>query len=290
MTDVALVTCRELPEPDPDAAPIGRALEAAGLSWTMLPWDDERADPGGATVSVFRSCWNYPEHADAFDAWVRDARDRTRLLNPADVVLWNLHKRYLLDLEAAGVPTTPTEVVARGARTGLGDVLRDRGWSDVVIKPAISAASWRTMRVGPDDRAAGEAWFADLVADGDTLVQPYLASVEHHGERALVWIGGELSHAVRKTPRWHGEDELVSTEAMPISDAEGDVARAAVAVARRRGDLVYARIDMAPDPAGQPVVMELELVEPSLFFPQGSADALRRYVAAIGDAVGLSSR
>lgn len=279
--DVALVTCRRLPEPDPDAAPVGRALDAAGLSWSMLPWDDPDADVGAARATVFRSCWNYPSHAAAFDAWVRDAAAATTLLNPAPVVRWNIHKRYLLELEAAGVPATPTEVVPRGATSTLADLLARRGWSDVVVKPAISAGSWRTMRVGAHNAAAGQQHFTALVGAGDTLVQPYLASVEDHGERALVWIAGELSHAVRKTPRWHGEDELVSTEAMPISDAEAAVALAAIKVAQRRGDLLYARVDIAPDARGAPVVMELELVEPSLFFAQGPAETLERYVAGI---------
>ncbi|MCP4873494.1 MAG: hypothetical protein GY898_32810 [Proteobacteria bacterium] len=277
MTDVALITCEALPEPDPDAAPIAAALEAAGLTHTLLPWDAADADPGAASVALFRSCWNYPWMIDRFAAWLDVAGAATTLLNGLDVVKWNLHKRYLLDLAAAGVPTTPTEVVAAGSTETLGDILGRRGWTDVVVKPAISAGSFRTLRCGVE----GQAHLADLLTAGDVLVQPYLSSVEGHGERALVWLDGHLSHAIRKTVRWQGEDELVSTEAMPISDAEAEVAAAAVAVAQARGDLLYARIDMAPNASGQPVVMELELIEPSLFFPQGGPQALERFVAGI---------
>jgi hypothetical protein len=114
------------------------------------------------------------------------------------------------------------------------------------------------------------------------LVQPYLDSVEGHGERALVWIDGELTHAVRKSPRFIGDAEQVSA-AVPIADEEAAVARAALAVAPT--PLLYARIDVARDEHGAPRVMELELVEPSLFFAQGPA-ALARLVAALRRQVG----
>jgi hypothetical protein len=275
--DIALITCDVLPEPDPDAASIAAGLDAAGLSHTMLAWDDPSADPAVAPVAVFRSCWNYPWMLDRFAAWLTAADRATRLLNGLDVVRWNLHKSYLLDLHAAGIPTIPTEVVRQGSAETLPELLARRGWDDVVVKPAVSAGSFRTKRCGAD----GQDHLASLLELGDALVQPYLPSVEGYGERAMVWLDGELSHAIRKTVRWQGDEECVSAEATPISDAEAEVAAAAVTVAQARGDLLYARVDVAPDGSGQPVVMELELIEPSLFFPQGGPAALERFVAGI---------
>jgi len=169
--------------------------------------------------------------------------------------------------------------VPRGSRRTLAAIRQDQGWTDVVIKPAVSAASFRTMRATRDLAADGERHLAALAADGDVLVQRYLPSVEDYGERALVWIDGHLTHAVRKSPRFEGQHEAVSGDAVPISAAESALARAALGVVRE--PMLYARIDVAPGPAGAPVVMELELVEPSLFFPQCPA-ALERFVAAIG--------
>jgi hypothetical protein len=102
--------------------------------------------------------------------------------------------------------------------------------------------------------------------------------VEGHGERALVWIDGELTHAVRKSPRFEGQDETVSSEAMEISSAEAALALRTLGAVD--GPLLYARVDVALGPDGEPVVMELELVEPSLFFPQ-CGHALERFVAGI---------
>ncbi len=278
--DVVLASCLDLPEPDLDAAPLLAALRSAGVQASVRGWDDPEARWADARLVVLRSTWNYPEHAAAFAAWIEEVGSCTTLLNGPEVVRWNLHKRYLVELSGAGVPTTPTVVLERGSTESLAAVQARRGWDDVVVKPAISAASFRTLRVGPGDQLAGQSHLADLLVERDVLVQPYLSSVEGHGERALVWIDGQLTHAIRKTPRWDGEDESVSTAAVPISPAEEALAHAAVAVAKQRGDLLYARIDMAPGPQGHPVVMELELIEPSLFFPQGP-HGLQRYVAAV---------
>jgi glutathione synthase/RimK-type ligase-like ATP-grasp enzyme len=171
----------------------------------------------------------------------------------------------------------PTELVPAGGSRRLGEVLAARGWQDVVIKPAVGAGSFETHRLGVADLARGEPLFAKLVAGRDMLVQPYQASVETHGERALVWIAGEFTHAVRKTPRFADGVEQVSP-ALPISPAERAVGTAALAPLA--AGLLYARVDVAPDAAGAPQVMELELVEPSLFLLQ-HPPALARLVDAV---------
>ncbi len=283
--DVALASCKVLPEPDFDAQPLEDALSALGIRSVVLPWDDPQVDWSVAPLAVLRSTWNYPEHPEAFAAWLQSTGRVTSLLNPPGAALRNLHKRYLLDLAEAGVPTTPTVVLERGSERSLRDVMQDEGWSEAVVKPAISAASFKTLRVGPDSLDLGEAHLRELVAGRDVLVQAYLPSVEGYGERALVWIDGELTHAVRKSPRWDGEEESVS-EALPIDAAEADLAQQALAVVD--APLLYARIDVAPGPDGSPLLMELELLEPSLFFPQEPrsltrfAEGIHRRLQALG--------
>jgi hypothetical protein len=116
-----------------------------------------------------------------------------------------------------------------------------------------------------------------LLVDRDALVQPYLPSVETHGERALVWIDGHFTHAVRKTPRWSGENESVS-DALAVEPDERALGELALAPLASR--LLYARVDVARDERGEPLLMELELIEPSLFLAQ-HASALSRFVDAI---------
>ncbi len=279
--DVALATCAELPEPDLDEAPLLEALAAEGLTAGALAWDDPTADWSAARMTVLRSTWNYPLRPAAFLDWLASTARLTDLWNRLPTVLYSFHKGYLLDLERSGIAAAPTELVAQGSDRPLAEIAAARGWRDVVVKPAISAASYRTRRIREQQRAAGESHLRALVADGEALVQEYLPAVEDYGERALIWIDGELTHAVRKSPRFDDDHESISA-ALPIAPAEAALAAAALARATEVGGEppMYARVDVAPGPAGDPLLMELELIEPSLFFPQ-SAPALGRFVAAI---------
>lgn len=276
--DVALASCLTLPEPDPDAAPLCAALAEAGIENEVLAWDDAGADWARARLTLLRSTWNYPLHLDRFLRWAERAASVSTLWNPLPVVRWNSHKSYLLDLERQGVPVAPTVLLPRGSDLSLRSLLADRGWSDVVVKPAVSAASFKTLRVGADNLEHGETHLRELLRERDVLVQQYLSSVETYGERAIVWIDGDLTHAVRKSPRWSGEDESVSGTAVDISNSEAELARRAIGKVDE--PIMYGRVDVAPTAAGAMVVMELELIEPSLFFPQCEL-ALERFVEAI---------
>lgn len=270
-----LATCRPLPEPDPDEDLLIAALAAAGIEATMCDWRDA-GHWRAAEPTVVRSTWDYIHHLDAFRDWVVRAAAAGPLWNPADVMLDNLDKRYLLGLAARGVPVVPTMLLERGRPADIAALAAARGWGAVVIKPSVGAGSFETHRADAGGAEAASIC-RRLLAERDVLVQPYMQSVDGYGERALVWIDGAFTHAVRKTPRFAADSELVS-EALPITAAERAVGEAALAPLRDR--LLYARVDVAPGPTGDPLVMELELVEPSLFLLQ-SPPALERLVAGI---------
>lgn len=271
MIPLRVATCVQLPEPDPDEAPLAVALAAGGFAAALVGWDDPTADWDAPIPTILRSTWNYPLAIDAFAAWLDRVAAAAPLLNPADVVRGNLHKRYLLELAARGVPVVPTTVVERGEVYDVATIA-----SPLVIKPAVGAGSIGTRKFARGTPEAA-AHLAALTTEGAALIQPFVASVDDYGERSLVWIDGELSHAVRKNPRFLGDAESV-TGPFPIADDERALAAAALAPIAER--ILYGRVDIARDAAGQPMVMELELVEPSLFFTRqpGSAE---RYVAAL---------
>ena len=277
--DLRIATCRELPEPDPDEASLAAALAAAGVSAAVLGWDDPAVDWDVPIPTLLRSPWNYPLAPAAFLAWLDRASAAAPVINPPDVIRSNLRKRYLLALAARGVPVVPTLLVEPGQPVDLAALAAPT----LVIKPEIGAASFATRRFAAGHPAA-LAHLAALTADGAALVQPYVASVDDHGERALIWIDGELSHAIRKTPRFEGDAEHIAGP-FAIADDERAVAEAALAPVADR--ILYGRVDVARDAAGRPMVMELELIDPSLYFAccPGSADrfaaALRRALAAL---------
>lgn len=282
-----IATCRPLPEPDPDEELLLAALGARGIEARMVAWNDPHEDwRGGCTL--IRSTWDYVHHYEDFLRWIDLVAARGVLWNPAAVLRGNLHKGYLLQLEARGVPVTPTALLARGSRQTLAALVAARAWREVVVKPAVGAGSFATHRIIDCATPAAQAIFAELLAARDVLVQPYLTSVEGHGERALVWIDGAFTHAVRKSPRFAADSESVS-EALAIPAEELVVAERALSTATLLAgmtltDLLYARVDVARDAEGNVVLMELELVEPSLFLLQSPA-ALERFATAIASRV-----
>jgi glutathione synthase/RimK-type ligase-like ATP-grasp enzyme len=283
--ELRIATVRPLPEPDPDEEPLLAALAERGVDARMAAWRDPAEDWDAPVATVVRSTWDYLHHLEAFLAWTERASRAAPLWNPPAVLRWNVHKFYLRELEERGFPIVPTEFVARGARVRLAEILAARGWGEVVVKPAVSAASFGTVRVRaavPDELARGEAHLAELLATRDVLVQRYAPAVESSGERALVWIDGALTHAVRKSPRFLGQEESVGG-AVPIAEDERVLALSLLAPFR--AELLYGRVDLVRDEEGRPTVMELELLEPSLFLVQSSealgrlADGLARRLA-----------
>ncbi len=268
-TELRIATCRPLPEPDPDEPLLLDALASRGITARMVAWDDASEDWSAPIPTLVRSTWDYVHRPEAFARWIDKVRGP--IANPADVLLENLHKRYLLALRDRGVPTVPTLLLAHGASI---DALPIDG--ALVIKPAVSAASFRTARFAVQQRDDALTFARELVGERDVLVQPYLEAVEHSGERALVWIDGEVTHAVRKSPRLSGGHEEVVL--VPVADDERALATLALAPFSSR--ILYARVDVVRDATGQPVVMELELLEPSLFLAQ-HPPALARFTDAI---------
>lgn len=278
---IALATTRDLVELDADDAALLAALPEAQLA----AWEDD-IDWASFDLVVLRSPWNYIDRLDDFLAWAERVSRVTRLANPLEVIRWNTDKRYLEQLAASGAPVVPSVFVAPGERVPDGAVT-----GHVVVKPTVGNGSNGALLVR-DDPARAIAHVEALHAQGRTaLIQPYLEQVDTHGERALVFLGGELSHAatkgailsraVTRSTGVYADEQITGATA---SDAERDVAeqvlRAAADVLPAARELLYARVDLLPTDDG-PVLLELELTEPSLFLtyadgaPERAASALR---------------
>lgn len=266
-----------MPEPDADEELLLDALRERGIATRLAAWNDPHEDWDARVPTVIRSTWNYIHALPAFLAWAERAERAAALWNPLAVVRGNVHKRYLVELAARGIPCVPTSLFERGSRVDLDRHVRERGWRRLILKPAVGAGSFDTRRFEPSEILEAQRHLERILQRGDALVQPYLESVEDHGERAIVCIDGQITHAVRKSPRFADGVESVSP-ALPVEPEERALAEAVLALVPAR--LLYARVDVAPGPDGRPRVMELELVEPSLFLRQHQP-ALARLVQAL---------
>ncbi len=310
---LAVATCieaRDVDEgADEDAPLLMAALAEADLDATLAVWDDESVDWTDFDLVVIRSTWDYALRRDEFVAWAQRVESVTTLRNPASVIRWNTDKRYLADLATDGVAVTPTEFLLPADVDGAAAAaVRIRSAiapdSQFVVKPTVSAGSKDTVRYAApvDDRSsldsAATQAAALLAAGRAVMVQPYLSAVDAEGETGLVFFGGTFSHAFRKGPLLRVGGEPVSGLFMQESisprvatDAQLAVAAQAIASAQSRtgADLLYARVDLLPGHDGEPVVLELELTEPS-FFLETSNGAATRAAAAMASAIPALSR
>jgi glutathione synthase/RimK-type ligase-like ATP-grasp enzyme len=265
---IGVATAAEVADLDDEGQLFLKALRERGLTAEPAVWDAD-LDWSSYDAVVVRSTWDYAERLSEFLAWADRAGAVTRLLNSADVLRWNTDKRYLADLERRDIPIVPTQFLAPG------DGPRHR-FEDVehVVKPVVSAGSRGTLRLGAHEVERSHAHAVSLLDAGrGVMVQPYLHEVDDHGETALLYVDGRFSHAMRKgpllTPGMKLTEELFLQEEMSPRDpssAERDLADAVLDAVPEalRADLLYARVDLLPSAEG-PLLLELELAEPSLF-------------------------
>jgi len=294
-TRIGLATCSALPRLDSDDRPLLAALTERGVVAEAVVWDDPDVDWSVYDLVVVRSTWDYSPRRDEFLAW---AQGVPRLENPAGVLRWNTDKGYLRTLEEAGVPVIPTiwldpdlHLSKRAVHT------RMPAFGDFVVKPVVSAGAQDTGRYQPvsaQSRALAITHAVDLLDGGRAvMIQPYVTSVDTAGETGLVFVDGELRHAVRKhallTGPAEASEELYAAERMEPAVAtpeQVDVAEKALAVAREQvgGEqpFLYARVDLVTGDDGTPMVIELELTEPSLWMQHsGTAATLDAFADAI---------
>jgi O-ureido-D-serine cyclo-ligase len=300
---IALVSAQAALGLDEDMPVLVDALQRAGAIVATPCWDDPAADWSRFDVALLRSTWDYVERIDEFLAWARRCAVQTRLLNPPEVVAWNTDKHYLAHLDRAGVPVVPTRFVEPGAVAdhalaaflGGGPGSVDAGtpapFGQFVVKPCIGAGSRDAARYRSDEYGRALAHLVRLVEteQRSAMLQPYLDRVDDAGETALIYLGGQPSHAIRKGPLLRLDEGLVqglfAPEDISAREPGADecrVAAAACAAIPFTAPL-YARVDMIRDGQDRPLVLELELTEPSLFLAHGagSADHLARLLLEV---------
>ena len=224
--------------------------------------------PRHATL-VIRSTWDYVDDPNRFVTWLGQLdADDVAVFNPTSLLRWNLHKRYMVELRQRSVPIVPTEVVPKQHGADLGELMRFHGWDDAVIKPAIGGTARLALHVGDCEPDVAQRHLDEMLAHEDALVQRFVPSILSSGETSVIAIGGVVTHAVHKRAAegdWRVQAEFGgSVELVDVGDRLDAAARRTIEAVQPTP--LYARIDLVEATSGELHVIELELVEPELFF------------------------
>lgn len=256
---------------------VTQALAACGVESERVSWSRPDVEWSSYDAAVLRTTWDYFDRFPEFSRWLTHVADHTRLLNPPALVRWNVDKHYLRDLQTHGVHTVPTVFVERHDPTPLAELLRTHGLDEAVLKPAVSGAARHTYRVSPSTAADHEAILAERLREEAMLLQPFQHAIVEHGETTLVVIDGRVTHALRKVAKpgdFRVQDDHGGT-VHPHEPTPDEVAFAEQAIAACDPTPLYGRVDMVRTGDGRLAVMELELVEPELWFRRQPAAAQR---------------
>jgi len=277
MIDITILTCTKYINPEKgivytdnilqERTLIKDALLAKGLTVQIKSWDDPDYDWSQTRAVVFRTIWDYFERYDEFMVWIAHIKNKTQLINSYELVQWNIDKHYLTDLEKKGIAIVPAAFVDAGDYQTIAAVCREKGWTDVVIKPAIGGGAFHTHKVLESKRSDFEGLFKDLVAERDMLIQPFIRSIATLGEASLMIFNGEYTHAILKKAKagdYRVQDDWGGT-VHEYEPSQVEIAFAKACFAACPTLPAYGRADILWDEDGKILLGELEIIEPELW-------------------------
>lgn len=278
---IGIVTCSDYPQLTEPEKPLIALLANHEIKAEPLIWNDTSIDWKKFDCLLLRSIWDYHLHVEGFFKWLKTLEEiQVRTLNSLSVVNWNRHKFYLREMERKGVKIIPTLFIDKTTDFSLAE-LKGKGWEQAVIKPAVSANSFLTESFSLTEITTIEKKFHSLAIERDFLVQSFMPEVQSSGEVSLVFFDKQYSHAVVKLPAQgdfrvqeeHGGKTISFNPTPSVIDTATNI------LSWIQEDLLYARVDgVIRD--GEFILMELELIEPELFF-HFDKESTKRFVEAV---------
>lgn len=260
------------------------ALTANGLTAVRKSWDDPNFDWRQTKAILFRTTWDYFDRFEVFEPWLKAVSEMTHLINSAQIIQWNIHKGYLVDLQARGIEIPSMRLINQGETIKLAALFNLHHWEKAVLKPAVSGAARHTYVIDEDNVREYELLFQNLIAQEDMILQEFQSTIHEKGEASIVVIGGEGSHSVLKKAKsddFRVQDDFGGTLHEYYPDPrEKQFAESVIAACPFNP--LYARVDIMWSVDGNPVLGELELIEPELWFRRNTA-AANKLALAIKD-------
>lgn len=252
----------------------------AELGWDVatVSWRDETVDWNDFEIVVVRTPWDYQNDPDAFlDVLRKIDASNARLENQLSIIEWNLDKRYLRDLESKGVSIVPTIWSESEVNEDVFTEWQSFFDSDeLIVKPTVSATAQDTFRLRKFDRK-----LAAVFANRSFLVQPFVNTIVDEGEFSLFYFSGEYSHTILKSPK-HGDFRVQEEHGGLITAVapEPKLRETADKIVASLSPMLYARVDLVRSDTKDFMLMELELIEPALYFRMDD-ESPRRFAAAL---------
>lgn len=247
---------------------VTEALQNLGLKVERRSWDDPEFNWSSAKNLLFRTTWDYFERFAEFEPWLKRVSKECTLINPEEVIFWNLDKHYLKNLSHKGVNIAPTIFIERGEQPDLYKIMKEQQWNEAVFKPCVSGAGRHTYRLKQEAHGFLSAELKKLMANESFMLQEFQHDVVNNGEISLMIIGGEFTHAVLKIAKsgdFRVQDDFGGKVISYTPNAD-EIAFARQCVQAAGFDLTYARVDIFRDNKGQLALAELELIEPEMWF------------------------
>ena len=286
MKQIAFVTSSSYPNGTADDQLTQAPLHALGITLDIVCWDDPTVRWLDYDAVIVRSTWGYHNRIAAFRHWLEVCEShQVNLWNSAKMMMWNSDKHYLIDLQHRNVPILPTAWVTRNRAVNMRHILESNGWNKAVVKPTISASAHNTWITDISNAERDQTKLLEMLVNGDVMVQAFAKEIIRTGEYSLMFFGGQFSHAVLKKPR-AGDFKIQGGQLKRVIVPEAIMTQARAILRAVPQPPLYARVDGIIQ-EGKFVLMELELIEPSLFLAHDVA-APQLFAAAINAIVKAS--
>ena len=254
------------------------------LGWEIenVPWDSP-VKWDDYDVVVIRSTWDYQHRLEEFKLVLKQIDQSSAiLLNDIKTVLWNVDKSYLLELEKKNVEIVPSVISKNPTRNDVADAFRKFGAREIIIKPTVSANAYDTFRIPKSDIPESE-WLAEKFDGRTCLIQPFMESILNEGEFSLMYLNGELAHTIIKSVK--KGDYRVQEEHGGIVQLVEEPEKKLIKTGNNIMDVLdqipfYARVDLVRTSQNTFALMELELIEPSMYLRYCKPSA-KRFAALI---------
>ena len=251
-------------------------LESIGMKVCRKDWADHDFDWNSTKYAIFRTTWDYFDRFDEFFLWINQTKDKTNFINSTDIIYWNIDKYYLRDLSEKGINITSSLFIEKNKKINLKQLFEKTKWIEAVIKPTISGAARHTYRINTKNYNKYEDLFRNLIKNECMIFQEFMHNVTLKGEISLIMIAGKYTHAVRKIAKkgdFRVQDDH-GGKVIPYEANSLEIEFAKQCIVKCPFSPIYARVDIIYDNKNKPALVELELIEPELWFRNNTESAL----------------